>query len=153
MGVALRQIKAKVNGNKPQALFALEGVESARVVGRNVLLSEFCFWKRCVIRFCYFLTNYAPGDAISLQAICTTKEIAQSFARDGSYFGCELPVDENLPHSPVQFGEFNFPLAPPDVFNRYAAAQHDLVSVRRQDFAALRSEVKSVFTSAQPSKG
>jgi hypothetical protein len=87
----------------------IETAESAFLVGKRRPLTDFPVWKQWVIRAVYFLLGWDNGQAIEVQSICTTKELAQEMASKPGWFLIRLPINTSLPDEPCQFKEHEFP--------------------------------------------
>jgi hypothetical protein len=87
----------------------IQVIDTAFLVGKRRPLTDFPFWKRWIIRAIYFALGWSDGDAVEVQSICTSRELAADMANKPGWFFVRLPINTPLPDEPCQFREQEFP--------------------------------------------
>jgi hypothetical protein len=95
----------------------IQVIDTAFLVGKRRPLTDFPFWKRWIIRAIYFALGWSDGDAVEVQSICTSRELAADMANKPGWFFVRLPINTPLPDEPCQFREQEFPNS--DIARRY----------------------------------
>lgn len=88
----------------------IQVLPSAYFVGKRKPISDLPRLWRWLIRVVYWRTGWASDYGLESQAICTTREMAESLiAENPTWFVQELPVNTPLPDETCKFKLMTFP--------------------------------------------